>query len=236
MNSSFRMNSLGEGYRALVIGASGALGAAFCELLNEDPRCSVVRELGRNSAPVLDLEKPDSIARAAAELAEETPYQLILHAAGLLHREDIRPEKSYTSIEADALQAIFQVNTLGPALILRHFLPLLDAHGAMAVLSAKVGSIGDNHLGGWYAYRASKAALNMLIKTAAIELARTRPQTRLLSLHPGTVISGLSQPFKGASAARPASLAARELLSLIDRLAPADSGNFFAYNGERLPW
>jgi NAD(P)-dependent dehydrogenase (short-subunit alcohol dehydrogenase family) len=236
MNSSFRMNSLGEGYRALVIGASGALGAAFCELLNEDPRCSVVRELGRNSAPVLDLEKPDSIARAAAELAEETPYQLILHAAGLLHREDIKPEKSYTSIEADALQAIFQVNTLGPALILRHFLPLLDAHGAMAVLSAKVGSIGDNRLGGWYAYRASKAALNMLIKTAAIELARTRPQTRLLSLHPGTVISGLSQPFKGASAARPASLAARELLSLIDRLAPADSGNFFAYNGERLPW
>jgi NAD(P)-dependent dehydrogenase (short-subunit alcohol dehydrogenase family) len=230
------MNSLGEGYRALVIGASGALGAAFCELLNEDPRCSVVRELGRNSAPVLDLEKPDSIARAAAELAEETPYQLILHAAGLLHREDIKPEKSYTSIEADALQAIFQVNTLGPALILRHFLPLLDAHGAMAVLSAKVGSIGDNRLGGWYAYRASKAALNMLIKTAAIELARTRPQTRLLSLHPGTVISGLSQPFKGASAARPASLAARELLSLIDRLAPADSGNFFAYNGERLPW
>lgn len=236
MNSSFEMNSLGYGYRALVIGASGALGAAFCELLNEDPRCSVVRELGRNSAPGLELEKPDSIASAAAELAEEAPYQLILHAAGLLHREDIKPEKSYTSIEADALQAIFQVNTLGPALILRHFLPLLDARGAMAVLSAKVGSIGDNRLGGWYAYRASKAALNMLIKTAAIELARTRPQTRLLSLHPGTVISGLSQPFKGASAARPASLAARELLSLIDRLAPADSGNFFAYNGERLPW
>ncbi|WP_047528735.1 SDR family NAD(P)-dependent oxidoreductase [Pseudomonas sp. 11/12A] len=236
MNSSFRMNSLGEGYRALVIGASGALGAAFCELLNEDPRCSVVRELGRNSAPGLDLEKPDSIARAAAELTEEAPYQLILHAAGLLHREDIKPEKSYTSIEADALQAIFQVNTLGPALVLRHFLPLLDPRGAMAVLSAKVGSIGDNRLGGWYAYRASKAALNMLIKTAAIELARTRPQTRLLTLHPGTVISGLSQPFKGASAARPASLAARELLSLIDRLAHADSGNFFAYNGERLPW
>jgi NAD(P)-dependent dehydrogenase (short-subunit alcohol dehydrogenase family) len=236
MNSSFEMNSLGYGYRALVIGASGALGAAFCELLNEDPRCSVVRELGRNSAPGLDLEKPDSIARAAAELAEEAPYQLILHAAGLLHREDIKPEKSYTSIEADALQAIFQVNTLGPALVLRHFLPLLDPRGAMAVLSAKVGSIGDNRLGGWYAYRASKAALNMLIKTAGIELARTRPQTRLLTLHPGTVISGLSQPFKGASAARLASLAARELLSLIDRLAPADSGNFFAYNGERLPW
>ncbi|MDI3352877.1 SDR family oxidoreductase [Pseudomonas sp. UYIF39] len=236
MNSSIKMNSLGDGYRALVIGASGALGTAFCELLKEDPRCSVVRELGRNSVPGLDLEKPDSIARAAAELAEEAPYQLILHAAGLLHREDIKPEKSYSSIEADALQAIFQVNTLGPALVLRHFLPLLDPHGAMAVLSAKVGSIGDNRLGGWYAYRASKAALNMLIKTAAIELARTRPETRLLSLHPGTVISGLSQPFHGASAARPASNAAHELLSLIDRLTPADSGHFFAYNGERLPW
>ncbi len=236
MNSSFRMNSLGEGYRALVIGASGALGTAFCELLNEDPKCSVVRELGRNSAPGLDLEKPDSIASAAVELAEEAPYQLILHAAGLLHREDIKPEKSYTSIESDALQAIFQVNTLGPALVLRHFLPLLDPHGVMAVLSAKVGSIGDNRLGGWYAYRASKAALNMLIKTAAIELARTRPHTRLLSLHPGTVVSGLSQPFRSASAARPASIAAEELLSLIDRLAPADSGNFFAYSGERLPW
>jgi NAD(P)-dependent dehydrogenase (short-subunit alcohol dehydrogenase family) len=236
MNSSFTMNSLGDGYRALVIGASGALGSAFCEWLNDDPRCAAVRELGRTSVPGMDLERPESIAKAAAELAEEAPYQLIVHAAGLLHRNDIKPEKSYAAIEADAMQAVFQVNTLGPALVLRHFLPLLDPCGAMAMLSAKVGSIGDNRLGGWYAYRSSKAALNMLIKTASIELARTRPQTRLLSLHPGTVISGLSHPFRGASAARPASLAARELLSLIDGLTPADSGNFFAYNGERLPW
>ena len=236
MNSSFKMNSLGEGYRALVIGASGALGSAFCEWLNQDPNCAYVRELGRNSVPCLNLEDAGSIAAAAAALAEEAPYQLIVQATGLLHRDGIKPEKSYTAIEADALQSVFQVNTLGPALVLRYFLPLLDAHGAMAMLCAKVGSIGDNRLGGWYAYRASKAALNMLIKTAAIELARTRPQTRLLSLHPGTVISGLSQPFRGASAARPASTAARELLSLIDSLKPADSGEFFAYNGERLPW
>lgn len=236
MNTPFTMNSLGEGYRALVIGASGALGSAFCELLNQDPRCAHVRELGRNSVPFLDLENADSIARAAAELTEEAPYQLILHAAGLLHRDKIKPEKSYSAIDADALQSVFQVNTIGPALVLRHFLPLLDPRGAMAMLSAKVGSIGDNRLGGWYAYRASKAALNMLIKTAAIELARTRPQSRLLSLHPGTVVSALSQPFRGASAARPANVAACELLSLIDRIEPADSGNFFAYNGERLPW
>jgi NAD(P)-dependent dehydrogenase (short-subunit alcohol dehydrogenase family) len=106
----------------------------------------------------------------------------------------------------------------------------------MAMLSAKVGSIGDNRLGGWYAYRASKAALNMLIKTAAIELARTRPQSRLLSLHPGTVVSALSQPFRGASSARPADVAADQLLNLIDQLTPADSGQFFAYDGQRLPW
>jgi len=236
MNSPFSMASLGDGYRALVIGASGAIGSAFCQQLSQDPRCAGVRELGRRTVPALDLEQPETIASAAAELAAEAPYQLIVHAAGLLHRERIKPEKSYSAIEADALQAVFQVNTLGPAMVLRHFLPLLDPQGAMAMLSAKVGSIGDNRLGGWYAYRASKAALNMLIKTAAIELARTRPHSRLLSLHPGTVVSGLSQPFRGASSARPADVAADQLLNLIDQLTPADSGQFFAYDGQRLPW
>lgn len=236
MNRALTMTSLGDGYRALVIGASGALGTAFCEQLEQDPRCAGVRALGRRTVPALDLERPETIAGAATELAAEAPYQLIIHAAGLLHRDAIKPEKSFNAIEPEALQAVFQVNTLGPALVLRHFLPLLDPQGAMAMLSAKVGSIGDNRLGGWYAYRASKAALNMLIKTAAIELARTRPQTRLLSLHPGTVVSALSQPFRGASSARPADVAADQLLTLIDQLTPADSGHFFAYDGERLPW
>ena len=236
MNRALTLASLGDGYRALVIGASGALGTAFCQLLKQDPRCADVRALGRRTLPALDLERPETIASAASELAGEAPYQLIIHAAGLLHREGIKPEKSFSAIEPEALQTVFQVNTLGPALVLRHFLPLLDPRGAMAMLSAKVGSIGDNRLGGWYAYRASKAALNMLIKTAAIELARTRPQSRLLSLHPGTVVSGLSQPFRGASSARPADVAAEQLLSLIDQLTSADSGHFFAYDGERLPW
>lgn len=236
MNRAPTMASLDDGYRALVIGARGALGTAFGEWLKQDPRCAGVRELGRNTVPELDLERPATIAIAATELAAEAPYQLIIHAAGLLHRDRIKPEKSYSAIEAEALQAVFQVNTLGPALVLRHFLPLLDPQGAMAMLSAKVGSIGDNRLGGWYAYRASKAALNMLIKTAAIELARTRPHSRLLSLHPGTVVSALSQPFRGATSARPADVAADQLLSLIDQLTPADSGQFFAYDGERLPW
>ena len=236
MNRVLTMASLGDGYRALVIGASGTLGTAFCEQLEQDPRCAEVRALGRHTVPELDLERPETIASAATELAAEAPYQLIVHAAGLLHRDGIKPEKSLSAIELEALQTVFQVNALGPAMVLRHFLPLLDPMGAMAMLSAKVGSIGDNRLGGWYAYRASKAALNMLIKTAAIELARTRPQSRLLSLHPGTVISGLSQPFRGASRARPADVAAAQLLTLIDQLTPADSGHFFAYDGERLPW
>ncbi|TRO12204.1 SDR family oxidoreductase [Ectopseudomonas mendocina] len=230
------LHSLGNGYKALVIGASGSIGQAFCRLLRAAPNCASVRELSRSSSPALDLETPTSIAEAAAALAGEAPYQLILHTAGLLHRDGIAPEKSLTAIEADALQAVFQVNALGPALVLRHFLPLLDNQGAMAMLSAKVGSIGDNRLGGWYAYRASKAALNMLIKTAAIELARSKPKARLLSLHPGTVISSLSQPFRGAAAARPAEQAAAELLRVIDSLGPEHSGSFHAYDGQPLPW
>jgi NAD(P)-dependent dehydrogenase (short-subunit alcohol dehydrogenase family) len=236
MSSGLTLTSFGDGYRALVIGASGALGTAFCQHLQQDPRCASVRALGRQTVPKLDLEQPETIASAAAELAGEAPFHLIIHAAGLLHRDRIKPEKSYSAIDAESLQAVFQVNTLGPALLLRDFLPLLAPQGAMAILSAKVGSIGDNRLGGWYAYRASKAALNMLIKTAAIELSRTRPQSRLLSLHPGTVVSPLSQPFRGAASARPADIAAAQLLSLIDTLTPADSGHFFAYDGERLPW
>ena len=236
MNHLLTMTSLDDGYRALVIGASGALGTAFCEHLRQDPRCAGVRALGRHTVPELDLECPETIASAAIELAAEAPYHLIVHAAGLLHREGIKPEKSISALEPEALQAVFQVNTLGPAIVLRDFLPLLVPRGAMAMLSAKVGSIGDNRLGGWYAYRASKAALNMLIKTAAIELARTHPYSRLLTLHPGTVVSGLSHPFRVADSARPAGVAAAQLLTLIDQLTPADSGHFFAYDGQRLPW
>lgn len=230
------LTSLGSGYKALVIGASGTLGQAFCQLLRADDNCASVCELSRSSTPALDLEDPQSIATAAEALADAGPFQLILHTAGLLHRPGIAPEKSLNAIEADALQAVFQVNALGPALVLRHFLPLLDKQGAMAMLSAKVGSIGDNRLGGWYAYRASKAALNMLIKTASIELARSKPKARLLSLHPGTVISPLSQPFRGATAARPADLAAAQMLQVIDSLGPEHSGSFHAYDGQPLPW
>lgn len=230
------LRSFGDDYKALVIGSTGALGRAFCELLRSDPGCALVTELSRSTSPSFDLMDPDSIGVAAENLAARGPFQLIILATGILHGPDVRPEKSLRSIDPDALQQVFQINTIGPALVLKHFLPMLSARGALAALSAKVGSIEDNRLGGWYAYRSSKAALNMMIKTAAIETARQRPEARLLSLHPGTVVSELSRPFQGAANARPASLAAAELLTVVDQTTAGDSGGFFSYNGERLPW
>ena len=145
--------------------------------------------------------------------------------------------RSAADLDHQQLLDTFQVNTFGPALLLRHFCPLLDRQrGVLAMLSAKVGSIGDNRLGGWYSYRASKAALNMLIKTAAIEVKRSQPNAVLLALHPGTVNSRLSQPFRGSEIGRPASDAADDLLRVIDGLGPEVSGGFYAYDGKGLPW
>ncbi|MBD3738466.1 MULTISPECIES: SDR family NAD(P)-dependent oxidoreductase [Stutzerimonas] len=232
-----QMQSFPSGYRALVIGASGGIGAALVAALREDPRCAQVVELGRATQPALDLAEPASIERAAAELAGQGAFQLIVNAAGVLHDESFMPEKRLADLNPAQLLATFQVNTFGPALLLRYFCGLLDRQrGVLAMLSAKVGSIGDNRLGGWYSYRASKAALNMLIKTAAIEVRRSQPNAVLLALHPGTVNSALSQPFRGAEIGRPAAVAAHDLLRVIDSLGPEASGSFHAYDGQPLPW
>ncbi|MBB60049.1 MAG: short-chain dehydrogenase [Pseudomonas sp.] len=232
-----QMQSFPSGYRALVIGASGGIGAALVAALLEDPRCAQVVELGRATQPALDLAEPASIERAAAALAGQGAFQLIVNAAGVLHDESFMPEKRLADLNPAQLLATFQVNTFGPALLLRYFCGLLDRQrGVLAMLSAKVGSIGDNRLGGWYSYRASKAALNMLIKTAAIEVRRSQPNAVLLALHPGTVNSALSQPFRGAEIGRPAAVAAHDLLRGIDSLGPEASGSFHAYDGQPLPW
>lgn len=232
-----QMQSFPSGYRALVIGASGGIGAALVAALREDPRCAQVVELGRATQPALDLAEPASIERAAAALAGQGAFQLIVNAAGVLHDESFMPEKRLADLNPAQLLATFQVNTFGPALLLRYFCGLLDLQrGVLAMLSAKVGSIGDNRLGGWYSYRASKAALNMLIKTAAIEVRRSQPNAVLLALHPGTVNSALSQPFRGAEIGRPAAVAAHDLLRVIDSLGPEASGSFHAYDGQPLPW
>jgi NAD(P)-dependent dehydrogenase (short-subunit alcohol dehydrogenase family) len=230
-------SSFPAGYRAVVIGASGAIGAALVARLLADPTCGQVLGLHRRSEPAIDFNSDGSVAEAAAAVAGRGPFHLVINAAGLLHTAQFMPEKKLTDLNEAQLLATLRANTVGPALVLRHFTPLLDAQrGVLAMLSAKVGSIEDNRLGGWYSYRASKAALNMLIKTAAIELQRKQPQAVLVALHPGTVRSALSQPFRGDQIGRPAEQAAAELLAVIDGLTPADTGRFIAYDGAALPW
>ncbi len=231
------MSSLPDQFHALVIGASGTIGAAFVELLAASPRCARVVGLQRQAPPHLDFADEDSVARAAQALSAGPRFHLIINAAGLLHSEQFMPEKRLADLHYAQMQATFQANTFGPALALRHFVPLLDRERAiMALLSAKVGSIGDNRLGGWYSYRASKAALNMLVKTAAIEVARSQEHSVLVALHPGTVNSNLSRPFRGEAIGRPAAVAATEMLRVLDSLTPADSGTFRSYDGATLPW
>lgn len=232
------MQSLPPGYRALVLGASGAIGTALATQLREDPNCGKVLVLGRSSTPAVDFDAPASIAEAARALRSQGPWNLLLVATGMLQGPTGTPEKRLADLSPEHMAASFAINTIGPALTMAHFAPQLarGERSVLAVLSAKVGSIGDNRLGGWYSYRASKAALNMVVKTAAIELARTHPLSVIAALHPGTVESALSAPFRGAKAKRPARDAARDLLAVIDGLQPQDSGGFWAYDGQRLPW
>lgn len=231
------MASLPPSFRAVVIGASGAIGSALVGLLEKDPRCGRVTGLHRGSHPPVDFDDDASVARAAAALAAEGPLHLVVNAAGILHTESFGPEKRLEDLDAQRLLTVLRVNTVGPALVLRHFVPLLARDRALlAMLSAKVGSIADNRLGGWYGYRASKAALNMLVKTASIETRRRNPAAVLVALHPGTVASRLSRPFRGDEIGRPAELAAADLLSVLDARTAEDSGGFFSYSGEALPW
>ncbi|MFT5643204.1 MAG: NAD(P)-dependent dehydrogenase (short-subunit alcohol dehydrogenase family) [Janthinobacterium sp.] len=231
------MKTFPQGFHALVIGASGAIGAALVAQLEADPACSVVVALHRHSLPALDFAKEESIAAAAAEVAAQGPFHLIINAAGVLHTLDFMPEKRLADLHYEQMLATFQANAFGPALILRHFSPLLDKErGVLAVISAKVGSIEDNRLGGWYSYRASKAALNMFLKTAAIEVKRSKPNAVLVALHPGTVNSHLSRPYNGEKIGRSPSDAASDMLRVLDGLTADNSGQFHSWNGDRLPW
>jgi len=197
----------------------------------------MVEGIHRHSKIPIDYENPNSIELAALALSNQTPFHLIVNTIGILHTEQWMPEKKLDELNEDQLTKLMQINAIGPALTLKYFSKLLDPSASiMAVLSAKVGSIEDNRLGGWYSYRASKAALNMLIKTAAIEFSRTKPNTTLVALHPGTVNSRLSKPFRGEQIGRPAIDAAQDLLRVIYSLKNEDSGSFISYAGERLPW
>ena len=245
---------------AVVVGATGGLGAAFVDALVARGDHAVVLALSRTGgadAPTqggvptsepptvlrahIDLTEPESIAAAAAIARTLPPVRCVIVATGLLHAADgLRPEKSMAALDATRLARLFAVNATGPALVARHFMPLMPRDGRVvfAAVSARVGSIADNRLGGWYGYRASKAALNMLLKTLAIEWARSARDSVCVGLHPGTVDTALSAPFQGNVADgrlfTPARSAA-SLLDVIDGLSPADSGRVFAWDGSEVP-
>ena len=237
---SATLPSLPSGGLAVVVGASGGIGAALLQALEASGLFAKVVGLSRRSTPALDLLDEQSIQACAQHLqAQGLPLRSVLDATGFLHNSTWSPEKSWQQLDPAHLAHSFAVNAIGPALLMKHLLPLLPREGksVFATLSAKVGSIGDNRLGGWYSYRASKAALNQLVHTAAIELRRKHPQAVCVALHPGTVDTDLSTPFAktGLEVRTPAQAAVR-LLAVLDRLTAADSGGFFNHDGSALPW
>lgn len=230
-----RMTSLSPGYRAIVIGASGGIGSAIAEALAADPNCGELIRLSRRDDG-LDVTDEVSVAQAAERL--EGPFQLVFCATGGLTIDGVGPEKALRQISADTMMKQFALNALGTALVLKHFSPKLDRRNRslMGFLSARVGSIGDNRLGGWISYRSAKAALNQIVRTAAVELARTHPETVLAALHPGTVATSLTEGYAAGHSRMPPAESADALLSVLDGLKSGHSGGFFAHDGSAIEW
>lgn len=226
------------GFRAVVFGSSGGIGREIFNALEAEPACGGVVGYSRSTVPAFDLEDEASIEQAAAAMADAGPVHLIFDATGLLHDASMQPEKSISAVDPQLIARSFAVNATGPLLLLKHFHHLMprNERSVFATISARVGSIEDNRLGGWYGYRASKAALNMFLKTASIEIARKRPQAICLALHPGTVETPLSAPFAGDRTLLSANNAARLLLDVIDKADSDSSGSFFAYDGQEIAW
>jgi len=244
-----------EPTHALVLGARGGIGAAISEALLQGTNtatvtgtsrdrawCQEVLDSPRERRRALDLTAPESITILAEELrTDDHPPNLIINCTGLLHDDHVQPERALKHLSLPQMQAVFDVNTFGPALLMQALLPLFarKAPSIFASISARVGSISDNRLGGWYSYRASKAAQNMMIRTAAIEAKRTHPQLICVALHPGTVRTPLSAPFtqrkKDEELFSPQQAAAN-LLGVLHTLEPADSGLHFAWDGQVIPW
>lgn len=251
MTDCKKLNSFGKNLNAAVIGASGGIGSAIASQLDQCQAVSKVLRIARtlptaspdgHSWYYLDLESERSIRHAADAIAKSLGVlHIVVVATGVLHRGRlVQPEKTWQSLSSPAMETAFRINTFGPTLIAKHFLPLLakDRKSAFVALTARVGSIQDNHLGGWYAYRASKTALNMVIKTLSIELARRNPNALCVGLHPGTVDTALSEPFqKGVRHDHLFSprQSARYLLHVLDGLSLADSGGVFAWDGSVIP-
>ena len=225
-------------YRALVIGAGGAIGQAFVRALQGDRRCVHVETLSRSHGSGFDLQDTEGLAAQAAAIAGAGPYHFMVDATGTLTIDGVGPEKSLAALRPEILAQSFALNAIGPLMVLRHFAPLLAPGPSIyAKLSARVGSITDNRKGGWYGYRASKAALNMLLQTAAIELQRKHPDVRVVALQPGTVRSGLSRPFAAGVAhlLEPAE-SVQGMLGALQGLAARQGAHFVDYQGNEIPW
>ncbi len=234
--------SLPRPYSVCVFGASGGIGGAIADTLNLAAPDRIFKGLRSGPSPdtfTFDLENEGSIAAAAEQVRGGPPLRLVFIATGQLRANGLRPEKSWRDQTPEAYARAFAINATGPAIIGKHFLPLLprDGKSVFAVLSARVGSISDNRLGGWHAYRASKTALNMIVTNFARELAHTRKEAIAVALHPGTVDTSLSQPFqRGVADGKlfTPQYSAGRLIEVIDALKPADSGGLFAWDGERI--
>jgi len=243
-----KFESFGTDLKSVVVGSSGGIGAALIDRLVASDQVARIHALSRSgrSHPspkvanlTFDFTDEDSLIAAAQALQEVGPFDLIIVATGLLQGEGISPEKNMRALSHDGLAKSFEINTIGPAMTAKHFAPLLrrDEKAVFAALSARVGSISDNRLGGWYAYRASKAALNMVLKTLAIEIGRRFKNQVIVALHPGTVDTDLSKPFQSnvpEGKLFTSDYSAEKLLGVVDGLSFEDSGNLFDWAGEQI--
>ncbi|AFY33642.1 SDR family NAD(P)-dependent oxidoreductase [Calothrix sp. PCC 7507] len=245
---------------ALIVGASQGIGLGFVKKLLQDERITKVYATYRQPESASELialesENPERLICLALDITDELQIveivqtirtevkklHLVINCVGLLHDSNLQPEKSLRQLNSENLLRYFQINSIGAVLLAKHLLPLFR-HGersVFATISAKLGSIGDNQLGGWYGYRASKAALNMFMRTAAIEYIRSSPKTFVVTLHPGTTDTRLSRPFQGNVPAEKLFSVERtvsQLLGVIEQLQEGDSGKFFSWDGSQLPW
>ncbi|ELS00888.1 dehydrogenase of unknown specificity [Xenococcus sp. PCC 7305] len=244
----------------LIIGANQGIGLGFVRQILSDSQVAKIYATYRNSETAtellslaadhpnkltcleIDITNESSITQGIEAIsAEIKKIHLVIYCVGMLHRGELQPEKSLRQINSENLLSYFQVNSIGAVLLAKHLMKLLrHKEGSIfASISAKVGSIGDNRLGGWYGYRASKAALNMFLKTISIEYSRRCPKTIVVALHPGTTATRLSQPFqKNVPPEKlfPVEKTVNLLLEVMSNLKLADSGEFFSWDGSKLPW
>ena len=252
MTHSINLNSFGKNLNVVVVGATGGIGKALINIFSKNPNIANIFAVSR-SPNNIDTQKVtilhantdnenDILQISGIIQSTVSEIHMVLIATGILHNGDeIKPEKSWRALNSHSFETVFRTNTFGPALVAKHFLPLLakKRKSVLAALSARVGSIEDNHLGGWYAYRASKAALNMLIKTLSIELARVNPCALCVGLHPGTVDTTLSMPYQGSvskSSLFSIHHSASCLLDVLNNLQPENSGRIFAWDGKPIPF